>query len=149
MPNKAPGEEEEPSFRVTDRRGVRPESSEEPAQASRASSEGQSDPRGSPTAETPPTEEAGREQGVLLLPIPDLVGIFIAELHTRALMHMGLIPNPATRLVAKDLPQARLAIDCAAALIEQLGPSVAPAEREELEWLLADLRLKFVQQSGG
>ncbi|MFQ5802301.1 MAG: DUF1844 domain-containing protein [Candidatus Methylomirabilales bacterium] len=144
MPEKGPGEDEEPSFRVTDRRRVGPEGSQEPAQAPESESER--------TAEAPPTEkeeQERKEKEFVLLPIPDLVRIFIAELQTRALVHMGLIPNPATRLVAKDLLQARLAIDCTAALIEQLSPLAAPAEREELQHMLADLRLNFVRQSGG
>lgn len=108
-----------------------------------------SEPPGSPKTEAPPTEEGKKEKELLIVPIPHLVRVFIAELHTRALMHMGLIPNPATRLAAKDLPQARLAIDCAAALIEQLSPSAPPSERNELEGLLTRLRLHFVQQSRG
>lgn len=147
VPNKDPAEEEEPSFRVTDRRRVSPEGSQEPAQTPEAQPEMTAEPSPPPTAEPPPIDEE-KEREFVLLPIPDLVRIFIAELQTRALMHMGLIPNPATRLVAKDLPQARLAIDCVAALIEQLHPMAAPAEREELQHLLTNLRLNFVQHSG-
>ncbi len=146
VPNKEPTEEEEPSFRVTDRRRVSPEGSQKSAQAPEAQPERTVEPSPPPTAEPPIEEEKERE--FVLLPIPDLVRIFIAELQTRALVHMGLIPNPATRLVAKDLPQARLAIDCVAALIEQLHPMAVPAEREELQHLLTNLRLNFVQQSG-
>lgn len=135
MPNKAPAEEE-PSFRVTDRRRRGPEDSQESTPAPESQPESQEEG----TAATPPSE---------FLPTPDLVRIFIAELQTRTLIHMGLIPNPATRLVAKDLPQARLALDCLAALIEQLGPSAAPAERDELQQILTNLRFSFVRQSGG
>lgn len=135
MPNKTPAEEE-PGFQVTDRRRRGAEDSRESTQAP----ESRAEPQEEGTAETPPSE---------FLPTPDLVRIFIAELQTRALMHMGLIPNPATRLVARDLPQARLAIDCLAALIEQLGPGAAPAERDELQRMLTDLRFSFVRQSGG
>jgi hypothetical protein len=67
----------------------------------------------------------------------------------RALIDMGLIPHPATRLVAQDLSQARLAINCVAALIEQLSPLTPPAERDALQQILTDLRLQFVRQSGG
>lgn len=141
VPDKDPDEEEEPSFRVVDRRRMGPEGSQEPAQAPESEPE--------KTAESPPSEQKKKEEEFVLLPIPDLVRIFIAELQTRALVHMGLIPNPATHLVAKDLPQARLAIDCVAALIEQLSPLAAPPEREELQHMLANLRLSFVRQSGG
>jgi len=66
----------------------------------------------------------------------------------RALIDMGLIANPATRLVAKDLPQARLAINCVAALIEHLSPLAPPAERDALQQMVTELRLHFVRQSG-
>ncbi len=131
VPNKPPSEEE-PSFRVTDRRRMGPENAQESGQAPESQEER--------TAETPPTE---------FFPTPDLVRIFIAELQTRALIHMGLIPNPATHLVTQDLPHARLAIDCLAALIEQLSPSAAPPERDELQQILTNLRFTFVRQSGG
>ncbi len=143
------GEEHEPSFRVTDRRRVRSEDPAESADAPRASSEKQSESPKSPQAEAPPTEERGEDQEFLNLSTADLVRVFIVELERRALMHLGLIPPPVTRLVAKDLPQARLAIDCLAALVEQVTPSAPPGERSELEGMLAQLRLHFVQHSRG
>ena len=60
---------------------------------------------------------------------------------------MGLTVNPETRLVTKDLPQAQLAIACIAGLIESLGSAVPQAERDDLDRLLAGLRLNFVRQS--
>lgn len=147
MSKKGRGEEEEPSFRVTDRRRVSPEGPQEPSQAPGSQSERTPEPSPPPPPEPPIPEKEAQE--FVLLPVPDLVRIFIAELQTRALVHMGVIPNPATRLVATDLPQARLAIDSVAALIEQLSPSVPPAEREELQKLLTNLRLSFVRQGGG
>ena len=147
MSKKGRSEEEEPSFRVTDRRRVSPEGPQGPSQAPEPQSERTSEPSPPPSLEPPIHEK--EEQEFILLPVPDLVRIFIAELQTRALVHMGLIPNPATRLVATDLSQARLAIDSVAALIEQLSPSAPPAEREELQKVLTNLRLNFVQQGGG
>lgn len=145
MPNTPEDPQDEPTFRVTDRRRVTPEGPQEPVQASESPTEVPTEPP--PRAETPPSEE--EERDLVLLPIRDLVLIFIAELQTRALMHLGLVPNPQTRLVAKDLPQAQLAIDCMAALIEQLSPTAAPAERGQLHQILADLQLTFVRESGG
>ncbi len=147
MPNKNRGEEEEPSFRVTDRRRVGQQGSQEATQAPEPQAERAPDPPPPPKGETPPETE-GKQEEVKFLPTPDLLRIFIAELQTRALMHMGLIPDPQTRLVTKDLPQARLAIDCVAALIEQLSSSAAPGERDELHQVLTDLRLHFVRQCG-
>ncbi|MFQ5740334.1 MAG: DUF1844 domain-containing protein [Acidobacteriota bacterium] len=144
MTKKAPGEEEEPSFRVTDRRRVGREDSEGPIQASESERPPASPPP--PRAETPsPEAESPPDE---ILPTLDLVRIFVAELQTRALIHMGLIPNPTTRLVAKDLPQARLAIDCVAALVDIFSPSASPEEREELQQMVSNLRLHFVRLSG-
>jgi len=131
VPDKSPGEEKEPSFRVTDRRRVG-------AEGPRETAETRPDPQ-SPKAEASPPED---------LALPDLVRLFVAELQMRALIDMGLIANPATRLVAKDLPQARLAINCVAALIEHLSPLAPPAERDALQQMVAELRLHFVRQSG-
>jgi hypothetical protein len=137
--DKAQGEEEKPSFRVTDRRRVGTEGSRETAPTDEAPSETTPDPQ-SPKAEASPPED---------LALPDLVRLFVAELQMRALIDMGLIPHPATRLVAKDLPQARLAINCVAALIEHLGPVAPAAERDALQQMITELRLHFVRQSGG
>lgn len=145
MPNKPEDPHDEPTFRVTDRRRVTPEEPQEPVQASEPRTEVPPEPP--PRAETSPGEEEGRD--LALLPIRDLALIFIAELQTRALMHLGLVPNPQTRLVAKDLPQAQLAIDCMAALIEQVSPTAGPGEHGQLRQILADLRLTFVRESAG
>ncbi|MCI0484566.1 MAG: DUF1844 domain-containing protein [candidate division NC10 bacterium] len=138
MPDEAPGKEKEPSFRVTDRRRVGAEGPRETATPDEAHPEARPDPQ-SPESEAPPPED---------LTLPDLVRLFVAELQMRALIDMGLIPNPATRLVAKDLPQARLAINCVAALIEHLSPLAPPAERDALQQVVTELRLHFVRQSG-
>jgi hypothetical protein len=135
--DKVQGEEKEPSFRVTDRRRVGAERPRETGDEARP--ETKADPQ-SPEADAPPPEA---------LALPDLVRLFVAELQMRALIDMGLIANPATRLVAKDLPQARLAINCVAALIEHLSPLAPPAERDAFQQMLTDLRLHFVRQSGG
>lgn len=132
MVEKPSGQEGEPSFRVTDRRRM---GREEGGESSRG-------------AEAPPASAAERPDPHLLSTL-DLLRLFIAELLGRAWMHMGLTVNPATKLAVKDLPQARLAIDCIASLVEHLGPSIAPPERDELERILADLRINFVRQSGG
>ena len=147
MPNTREDPQDEPTFRVTDRRRVTPEGAHDPEQAPAPQAERAPEPP--PRSETPPREAEGKGEEFLRLPVADLLRIFIAELQMRALIHTGVIPNPQTHLVAKDLPQAQLAIDCMAALIEQLRSVAAPAEHDQLQQILADLRLTFVQESGG
>ncbi len=133
-----PGDEQEPGHRVTDRRRVRLDG---PGEPDPSSAEQRSEEGSAP--------QVTQEPDLLTLPVPDLVRLFIMELQTRALLHLGLIPHPTTHRVEKDLSQVRLAIDCLAALVEQLIPSVAAAERSALEGMLAQLRVHFVEQSRG
>ena len=63
---------------------------------------------------------------------------------------MGLIADPSTGKTAKDLEQARFSIDCTAAIIGVIeqNPSSVPAElRRDLQRVLNDLRLNFIEQS--
>jgi uncharacterized protein DUF1844 len=139
--DRARREEDEPGFRVTDRRRAGTEGSREPAEPAQAQ-------EARAPGEPPGDDAEGSAADIHALPVADLLRVFIAELHARAWTHMGLMVNPATNLLSKDLPQAKLAIDCIASLIEHLGPSAAEAERFELERLLADLRVNFVRQTG-
>lgn len=70
----------------------------------------------------------------------------IGVLGGSAWQNMGLVPNPASKKVERNLDDARLAIDAVASLIEHLKPRVDEHERRELDTLLANLRLNFVEQ---
>jgi hypothetical protein len=59
---------------------------------------------------------------------------------------MGLRPDSITGTTVKNLEQARIAIDCAAALIERVEGELEGAEARELRTLLTNLRLNFVRQ---
>ncbi len=141
MPDTVPGGEDEATFRVTDRRSAGREEA------------GDAPPAGEPAgaAESPATGQAAAGAPAAearLLPVADLVRLFIGELHARAWMHMGFTVDPATKQLAKDLRQARLSIDCIASLVEHLGPAVEKVERDELQRMLADLRVNYVRLSG-
>lgn len=79
-----------------------------------------------------------------------LVTYVIGLLASDAWARMGLIANPATGKVEKDLVQARVAIDCAAALVGvvDIPESKLPESlRGDLRRVLSDLRINFVEQS--
>lgn len=81
--------------------------------------------------------------------LPDvmtLVGTFLSLLAARAWQAMGLVPDPATKQVERNLDDAQLAIDAAAALAEVIRPRVGDRERREIEALITNLRLNFVEQ---
>ena len=70
----------------------------------------------------------------------------IGVLAASAWQALGLIPNPTTNKIERNLDDARLAIDAVAVLAEQLKPRLTDSERRELETLLTDLRVNFVEQ---
>ena len=99
-------------------------------------------PEQSPAGEAPAeTETPGAPIDILTV-----VRTCVALLDNQAWQAMGLRPDPITRAVAKDLEQARLAIDCIAALLDRVSAHLAEPEARELATLLTNLRLNFVRQ---
>ncbi len=82
--------------------------------------------------------------------LPDVysvLALFLGELRNLAWLRMGLVANPATGEIERDLPQARVAIDTAAFLADKLKNVVAPEERVPLQSLISDLQVNFVEQT--
>ncbi|MCC6445513.1 MAG: DUF1844 domain-containing protein [Armatimonadetes bacterium] len=71
----------------------------------------------------------------------------IGMLHQHAWQTMGLMPSPATGKIERDLSQTKVAIDCAAYMINQVMPFSPPQAQKELRALLSDLQINFVSQS--
>ena len=59
---------------------------------------------------------------------------------------LGLVQDPATERIEKDMEGARVAIDCIAFLVDKIEATVDDSTRRELKNLVKDLRLNFVQQ---
>ncbi len=97
------------------------------------------EPSAEETADTTEQLKAIDVYSVLRLSIAQLAGV--------AWQTMGLQPDPFTKEIRKDMAQARVAIDAAAALVEQLKPHVQGQEARDYENLLTDLRLNFVSHS--
>lgn len=127
--------EEEPTLEVTDRRRVAAERHEasEPAEA---------------PAETP-GETPGEDTGPPMPPMDvySLLTTTIALLSNGAWGWMGLTPNPFTGEMEKDLPQAKVAIDTVAFLVDRVEPRLSEAEQRDMRNLLSNLRVNYVQQS--
>ncbi|MDQ7828162.1 MAG: DUF1844 domain-containing protein [Armatimonadota bacterium] len=75
-----------------------------------------------------------------------LVLTCISLLGQKAWAALGLVPDPASGKIERHLEDARLAIDAAAALVEVVRGRVGETDRRELETLLTNLRLNYVEQ---
>jgi hypothetical protein len=80
------------------------------------------------------------------LSVRDRLLMCIDILHQGAWISMGLVADPATGQVAKNMADARTAIDCVEFLAEKVQGELDEATRRELKNLLTDLRINFVQQ---
>ena len=159
--NKSKKEHEE--FKVVDRRKTRKKKAEQPSQPAaeepvvaapqEAPSAAKPEPEPEAKAEEAPKAEPGQpSEQVPTLDAYSAVRWCIAFLTAQAWQWMGLVADPASGQVRKDLAQARLSIDSVAGLVNALASPpglgrIEPAERRELENLVSNLRLNFVNQS--
>ncbi|MDR3710266.1 MAG: DUF1844 domain-containing protein [Capsulimonadaceae bacterium] len=71
-------------------------------------------------------------------------------LQMNAFQQLGLISDPSTGKAVRDLAQARVAIDCVAALagvLDTPGAALDDRIKQDVRRVLTDLRLNFVTQS--
>jgi hypothetical protein len=96
-------------------------------------------------AEAPPAAEPAGT-----LPRVDF-STFVLSLGTSALYHLGALPHPETgqKLEAPELALARQTIDTLEMLEDKTRGNLEQAERELLESLLYELRMRFVEAGKG
>lgn len=100
--------------------------------------------------EEPKAEEPQVEEDEYKLPpvtVESVLRSFIEVLGVQCWQWMGLLKNPVTGEMNKDLVQAKIAIDTIGMLANQLEGRINEAERSELQVILSDLRINYVRQS--
>jgi hypothetical protein len=70
---------------------------------------------------------------------------FVFSLSSSALFHLGLMENPYTKQIERNLPLAKQTIDIIAMLNEKTKGNLSPEEENLIVNLLTDLRLKYVE----
>lgn len=78
-------------------------------------------------------------------PEPTPFLMLVGGLAGQAQVGLGLRPDPVTQRTAKDLPNARQAIDLLAMLEAKTRGNLTPEEAHLLAAVLADLRLAYVR----
>jgi hypothetical protein len=94
-------------------------------------------------------QEADEEDDRVPMNVAGLAQFCVGMLHEVAWVKMGLVPDPQTGVMAPDLPQARLAIDCVGDLVHRLEPHVDGRTLRELQTMVQNLKINFVRQNPG
>ena len=71
---------------------------------------------------------------------------FVASLNASALVHLGVIEDPATGSKSKNLPMAKQTIDILSMLEEKTEGNLTPDEKNMLKNILYDLRILYVKE---
>lgn len=132
--------EEESGFTFVDKR--RSEDGKEQAAAAPAE-----ETAPAATLETEIQTEGFDEQSLPHLSVRDRLLMCIDILNQGAWIALGLLSDPSTGKIEKDLSQAKVAIDCLRLLAEKVEADLDDVTRRELKTLLNDLQVNFVQQS--
>ena len=93
-------------------------------------------------------EMARQAQSASSLEVVPMLLQSMQELSIRAAVHMGLMPNPYTRLIARNDNEAKLAIDAFSGILEVIRPQVDKRMTAEFDRVLNDLRVNFVSITG-
>jgi len=134
MGNDKKDEEQEKGFVVKDKRfSAKKEEKEE----SIIKEEGK-------VEETPREDTSAQEA---LLPEIDFTH-FILSLSSSALIQLGEIQDPFTKKSAKNLPLAKQTIDLIGMLKEKTKGNLAPEEGKVIDYILYDLRMRYVKAAG-
>jgi hypothetical protein len=134
MGDERKNEEQEKGFVIRDKRF-----------SSKQEEKGESQVKKEEKMEESPREDVSA-QG---MPLPDIdFSSFIFSLSTSALIQLGEIQDPFTEKSVKNLPLAKQTIDLIGMLKEKTKGNLTPEEERIIEYILYDLRMKYVKAAG-
>lgn len=155
--------EEQPTFKVTDRRLFNPDGSprdlppeekpepkpvvaEEPAAAAAAEAPEPATEEAAPTisVEEVPEEEELSEQDLAEARDPASFISFIMSIASNAASALGMMEHPVTHQRDVDVDLGKHWIDVLGMLQKKTANNLTPQEKRMLEGLLADLRMQYV-----
>lgn len=91
-------------------------------------------------------EEKTQEEHFKEPNLPVLFVWFISMLNGKAWEYLGLIMNPKTKEINKDLKKAKIAIDTVAFLYDQIKEDLNLEDFKRIESLVANLRMNYVEK---
>lgn len=90
-----------------------------------------------------PAGEAERQP----LDVFGVLAVTVEQMASIAWQKMGLQPDFVTGKIEKDMAQCKTAVDATAALAALLEPSLDESDRRQLQNLVRDLRMNFMEKS--
>ena len=136
--------EEKSSFTIKDRRIFATGTEEVPKEESKEKAEEKS--KELPKEESVSAEEQKTESKVHL---PEInFPTFIFSLNASALLHLGVIDDPATGKKVKNLPLGKQTIDILGMLEEKTKGNLSKEEENLLKNILYELRIIYVKEQG-
>jgi len=106
----------------------------------------QKEDKNAPKDEKVTNEEVKQEEPLKEPDLPTLFIWFISMLSGKAWEYLGLIMNPETKKLNKDLKKAKVAIDTVAFLHDQIKDDLNKEDYKRIENLLANLRMNYVEK---
>ncbi len=133
-------EQEEQGFRITDKRGFRDD-------GETSAPESQEKTEEKPSGETLSAAE-GEAPGKDSPPRPPIdFPSYLLSYYTQGLVLLGEVPNPYTNKKEEDVEAARHTIDILSMLEEKTKGNLSSEEKQLLESVLYELRMKFMART--
>jgi hypothetical protein len=141
--------EEKKDFIVKDRR-IFSQDAEEKKDVDEKTAEPETHPADDTPAEDKPEEQQPAAEEPEEEPqFPEInFPTFVASLNASALVHLGVIDDPASGGKSKNLPMAKQTIDILSMLEEKTAGNLAKDEADMLKNVLYDLRIMYVKEKG-
>lgn len=140
--------EEKKDFIVKDRR-IFSQDAEEKQDTDEKTEEQAAQPVDEKPAEKKPEEPSAAEEHEEEPQFPEInFPTFVASLNASALVHLGVIDDPASGKKSKNLPMAKQTIDILSMLEEKTAGNLPKDEADMLKNVLYDLRIMYVKEKG-
>ena len=151
-------QEEQPTFKVTDRRPFNPDGSPRelsPEEEAAAAPAAAAEPQAEPAPEVPPAapaatetapeaEEEFTEADLADARDPASFVSFMMSIASNAASALGMMEHPVTHQREVDVELGKHWIDILGMLQKKTAGNLTPQEKRMLEGLLADLRMQYV-----
>ena len=131
--------EEESGFNVVDKRRVH--------ETDAADTETPSSPQTSEAPPQPEPERQSRPEALPKLEVRDRLLMCIDILYQSAWISMGMVADPSSGQIERNMEDAKIAIDSVAFLASRLEGKLDDSTAREIKRLVSDLQVNFVRQS--